>query len=235
MQTSPIPRAAGLAAEVAERLRGAIQRGDIVEGDNKLPSEATLAKTYGVSRPVIREAMSLLKSDGLVFSHQGRGQFVNPEGSSVFRLDPAVDTTEGLSGLFEFLLAVEVPATRLAAQRRSESELQAIRDAYARLYDATQKGGDGTDEDKAFHQAIVRASHNPYFVAFADFLDARVRRLIRTARKNTRNRSDELVWQVQAEHEAILHAIEAGDADRASSAASTHLANAAARLALYKQ
>src|ERR1700754_569032 len=78
----PIPRGATLSTEVAERLRSAIRRRDIVGGDNKLPSEAVLAKAYGVSRPVIREAMSLLKSDGLVISHQGRGQFVNPEGSN---------------------------------------------------------------------------------------------------------------------------------------------------------
>lgn len=234
MDQAPIPRAAGLAAEVAGRLRSAIERGDIVQDGNRLPTEAVLAKTYGVSRPVIREAMSLLKSDGLVISHQGRGQFVNPEGSSVFRLEPPVDSPAGLESLFEFLMAVEVPATRLAAQRRSDEELRDIRAAYERLYEATRKGGDGTDEDKAFHQAIVRASHNAYFIEFADFLDARVRRLIRAARKNTRNLSDELVWQVQAEHEAILQAIEAGDADRASSAAGTHLANAAARLALYR-
>jgi DNA-binding FadR family transcriptional regulator len=233
LQDQPIARAAGLAAGVAQRLREAIERRDVVEGGNRLPSEAALAKAYGVSRPVIREAMSLLKSDGLVISHQGRGQFVNPEGSNVFRLDPSVETEAGLNELFEFLLAVEVPATRLAAQRRSPAELDAIRDAYARLYEATRDLGDGTDQDEAFHRAIVRASHNQYFIAFANFLDARVRRLIRTARKNTRNRSLDLMWQVQREHEAILQAIEAGDPEAASAAASTHLANAAARLSQY--
>jgi DNA-binding FadR family transcriptional regulator len=230
----PIPRGAGLAAGVAQRLRQAIERHDIAEGGNKLPSEAALAKSYGVSRPVIREAMSLLKSEGLVISHQGRGQFVNPEGSNVFRLDPSVDTETGLAELFEFLLAVEVPATRLAAQRRSPAELAAIRQAYDRLYAATRDLGDGTEEDEAFHRAIVQASHNQYFIAFASFLDARVRRLIRTARKNTRNRSMDLVWQVQREHEAILLAIEAGDPEGASAAAANHLTNAASRLALYK-
>jgi DNA-binding FadR family transcriptional regulator len=234
-EEQPIPRGAGLAAGVAQRLRRAIERHDVAEGGNKLPSEAALAKTYGVSRPVIREAMSLLKSDGLVISHQGRGQFINPQGSNVFRLDPSVDTEEGLGELFEFLLAVEVPATRLAAQRRGPADLEAIRAAYQRLYAATRDLGDGTDEDEAFHRAIVQASRNQYFIAFASFLDARVRRLIRTARKNTRNRSMELVWQVQREHEAILHAIEAGDAEQASVAAATHLTNAAARLALYRE
>lgn len=234
LDEQPIARGEGLAAGVAQRLRQAIERRDIAAAGNRLPSETALAKAYGVSRPVIREAMSLLKSDGLVISHQGRGQFVNPQGSSVFRLDPPVPTEAGLSELFEFLLAVEVPATRLAAQRRSAAELGAIRAAYQRLYQTTRDLGDGTEEDEAFHRAIVQASHNQYFIGFAGFLDTRVRGLIRTARKNTRNRSMELVWQVQREHEAILRAIEDGDAERASAAAHAHLTNAAARLVLYK-
>lgn len=235
LDEQPILRGEGLAAGVAQRLRHAIERRDIAAAGNRLPSEAALAKAYGVSRPVIREAMSLLKSEGLVISHQGRGQFVNPQGSNVFRLEPPPDSEEGLSELFEFLLAVEVPATRLAAQRRSAAELDAIRGAYQRLYQATRDLGDGTDEDEAFHRAIVQASHNQYFIAFAGFLDTRVRRLIRTARKNTRNRSMELVWQVQREHEAILRAIEDGDPERASTAAAAHLNTAAARLVLYRQ
>lgn len=230
-----IPRGASLPIEVAERLRTAIQDRDIIEGNNKLPSEAALAKAYGVSRPVIREAISLLKSDGLITSHQGRGQFVNPQGSNVFRLDPSMDTDEDLGELFEFLQSVEVPATRLAAQRRTPQDLAKIQDSYQRLYGATQESLDGADEDEDFHKSIICASHNQYFIAFANFLDTRVRRLIRIARKNTQNRSQELVWQVQSEHEAILRAIEAGDADQASLAASTHLKNAANRLALYKK
>ncbi|WP_197424967.1 FadR/GntR family transcriptional regulator [Bordetella sp. N] len=265
----PIARAATLPAEVAERLRGAIGRRDIVADDNKLPSEAELAQAYGVSRPVIREAMSLLKADGLVIAHQGRGQYVNPAGSNVFRLEPSVESSEDLRELFEFLLSVEVPATRLAAERRDPQGLQAIQQAYARLYDVTNQGAnvsgesptelspnagvatltpkranqaneaheanDGADEDGEFHRAIVAASGNRYFIAFLDFLDSRVRRMIRLARRNTRTRSAEWVWQVQQEHEAILRAIQAGDPDAASEAAAAHLNNAAARLALYQQ
>ena len=235
LRASLIPRPATLPGEVAERLRQAILQGDIVDQNQKLPSEASLAASYGVSRPVIREAIFMLKSDGLIISQQGRGQFVNPHGSNVFRLETAMDDGDNLDELFEFLLSVEVSATRLAAQRRTADELRQIRDSYARLYDATRELADGTAEDEQFHQSIVRASHNQHFIAFAEFLDARVRRLIRTARKNTRNRSMDLVWQVQAEHKAILEAIEAGDPEQAARAATTHLHNAAARLASYRE
>lgn len=230
---SIVARGATLPVEIAGRLRASIGKGEIVGADGRLPAEAELAKRYGVSRPVIREAIFLLKSDGLVISHQGRGQFVNPAGSSVFRLEPGLHGDGDLGELFEFLLSVEVSATRLAAQRRTAEDLAAIRACFTQLHDATRDGEPGVDEDKAFHRAIVDASHNRYFIEFAEFLDSRVRRMIRTARKNTRNRSDELVWQVHAEHEAIMQALEAGDAERASAAASTHLRNAAARLAVY--
>jgi len=230
-----VPRSATLPVEIAGRLRAAIQSGEIVGADGRLPAEAELAKRHGVSRPVIREAIFLLKSDGLVISHQGRGQFVNPAGSSVFRLEPALSNDADLGELFEFLLSVEVSATRLAAQRRTADDLATIRACFTQLHDATRDGESGVDEDKAFHRAIIDASHNRYFIEFAGFLDARVRRMIRIARKNTRNRSDELVWQVHAEHEAIMRALEAGDADRASAAASTHLRNAAVRLAVYSE
>ena len=234
LRESLIPRPATLPSEVADRLRQAILQGDIVDQHQKLPSEAALAASYGVSRPVIREAIFMLKSDGLIISQQGRGQFVNPHGSNVFRLDPTMDNGDEIGELFEFLLSVEVSATRLAAQRRTQDDLQRIRDCYQRLYDATHELADGTDEDGQFHKSIVHASHNQHFIAFAQFLDTRVRRLIRTARKNTRSRSVDLMWQVQAEHKAILEAIEAGDPEQAALAASNHLLNASARLASYR-
>jgi DNA-binding FadR family transcriptional regulator len=234
LDEQPIARGESLAAGVAQRLRHAIERRDIAAGGNRLPSEAALAKVYGVSRPVIREAMSLLKSDGLVISHQGRGQFVNPQGSTVFRLEPPAQNDEDLTELFEFLLAVEVPATRLAAQRRSQAELDAIRMAYQRLYPTAHALGDGMD-DEAFHRAIVQASHNQYFIGFAGFLDTRVRRVIRGAHKKAGDRSMEVERQVQLEHEAILRAIEDADPERAGAAASAHLINGAARLAAYKK
>lgn len=234
LRESLIPRPATLPSEVADRLRQAILQGDIVDENHKLPSEAALAATYGVSRPVIREAIFMLKSDGLIISQQGRGQFVNPHGSNVFRLDTNMGNGAEIDALFEFLLSVEVSATRLAAQRRTADDLKRIRACYQRLYDATRELADGTEEDGQFHKSIVLASHNQHFIAFAGFLDGQVRRLIRTARKNTRNRSHDLMWQVQAEHEAILKAIEAGDAEQAAQAASAHLQNASARLASYR-
>src|SRR3546814_15200042 len=56
---------------------------------NKRPSEKQLGEHFSVSRSVVREALSQLKSEGLISSQQGRGVFVNERGTrQTFRLDP---------------------------------------------------------------------------------------------------------------------------------------------------
>lgn len=228
-----IRRATSLPEEVAFQLRKSIERGEFKPGD-KMPTQQELSDAYAVSRPVVREAISLLKSEGLVVSHQGRGLFVNPEGSSVFRLKPDLGDRDDLALLLEFLMSVEVVATELAAERHTDLDLRRIEQALNDLGQAVKDGRSGVDEDMRFHSAIVEASHNHYFGEFAHFLEVQVRRLIRTARDNTA-RHAHLVKNVHEEHEAIYTAIAARDVDKAREAAAHHLTNAAARLRLYRE
>ena len=228
-----IPRADSLPTEVARRLRTTISSGEFMPGD-KLPSEQALSVAYGVSRPVIREALSLLKSDGLVVSQHGKGQFVNRDGASSFRIEPDFDDRESLARMFEFLLSVEVGATELAAERRTPEQLESIRKSLKALERAVKLSESGVQEDVDFHRAVIRASQNEYFIAFSDFLESRVRRLIRVARKNTAAQTTQMVAQVQKEHEAIFKAIEAQSVSNARKAAGAHLQNAAKRLRIYQ-
>jgi len=227
-----IQRAGTLPDEVARRLREQIGSGEFGPGE-QLPSQHELAAMFGVSRSVLREALSLLKSQGLVVSHQGRGQFVNPEGASVFQLEPNFGDREDLAQLLELLMSFEVTATALAAERHTKAELAAIRQALDGLAGAVTTNSPGVDEDMHFHRAIMLASHNRYFIRFGDFLDQRVRRLIRVARSNTARQSG-LTNAVHEEHKAIYDAIADRDPDHARQAAASHLTNAAARLKLYR-
>ena len=225
-------RGHSLPDEVAKHIRVSIDSGEIQPG-KRLPTQHELASIYGVSRPVIREAISILKSDGLVISQQGRGQFVNPEGSSVFRLNPRLEDKEDLSHLFSFLMSVEVAATKQAAKRRNDDDLKSIREHLDNLGLAIRRGQNGVDEDMQFHRAILHATHNSYFISFGEFLELRVRNLISIDREKTARRND-MVKLVQQEHEAIFNAIEAQDAVEAERAASQHLENAAKRLEIYQ-
>ncbi|WP_218777015.1 FadR/GntR family transcriptional regulator [Salinicola salarius] len=229
--SSTIARGHSLSDEVAMRIRKSIESGSIEPG-KRLPTEQELGEAYGVSRPVIREAVSILKSDGLVISQQGRGHFVNPQGASVFRLEPSFEDKEDLADLFHFLMSVEVAATEQAATRRTSSDLDAIRQQLDGLEVAIRENRNGVEEDIKFHRAILQATHNAYFICFGEFLDSRVRNLIRTARENTA-RNQDMIKRVQHEHEAIFKAIVAQDAEGARAAAKQHLNNAAQRLHIY--
>lgn len=229
-----LKRAPAMSEEIAKLLRNEIRTGTLKPGD-RLPTEQQLCQMFGVSRPVVREAISRLKYGGVLESYQGRGVFVTKSGeSSSFRLEaPDLDNQIELEHILELLIAVEVAGTGLAAERRSKRQLKAIKKALDAMANAVEQGQSGVDEDLQFHSEIVKASENPFFIAFVGFLENRVRNLIRAARTNTA-RFAGLAYEVQKEHVAIFEAIAAADPEAAKLAAETHLRNAATRLQLYQ-
>lgn len=230
---SQLPRAPSLPDEIARLLRDEVRKGTLKPGD-RLPTEQQLCSTFGVSRPVVREAISRLKYDGVLESFQGRGVFVKADGGSSFRIDePDLSNQQELAHVIELLVAIEVAATGLAAERRSRRDLETIKQALDAMASAIEEGRSGVDEDVGFHRSIVEATANPFFIALVAFLESRVRNLIRVARTNTA-RFEGLAYKVQEEHEAIYAAIAEGDSEAAKAAAERHLRNAAARLQLYR-
>ncbi len=230
-----LERAPSLPDEIARMLRDEVNKGTLKPGD-RLPTEQQLCRMFGVSRPVVREAISQLKYDGVLESFQGRGVFVREDtGGSSFRIDePDLNNQKELAHILELLISIEVAATALAAERRSEKDLQTIKAALDAMAKAIDDGESGVDEDVAFHRSIVEATENPFFIALVTFLESRVRNLIRAARASTA-RFEGLAYKVQQEHEAIYDAIVAGDPVAAKDAAERHLRNAAARLELYRE
>lgn len=228
-----LDRAPSLAHKLAQRLHEDIVRGRYVPGE-RLPTEQKIAQMYGVSRPIVREAIGRLKHDGLVTSRQGAGAFVaEARTPTVFRLDVAdfADKAE-IGNLIELLIAVEAAASGHAARRRTEAQLAGIQAQLDAMQAAIERGDPGVDEDLAFHRAIVEATGNPFFRDMSDFLDHRVRSFIRAARSNTA-RVQGLTAAVQVEHQAIFDAIAARDPQSARDAAERHLLRAAERLQLY--
>ncbi|PLC50196.1 GntR family transcriptional regulator [Pollutimonas subterranea] len=223
-----------LTTPIAAWLKDEIEQQRLTPG-SKLPSEKQLCEQFSVSRSVIREAVSQLKSEGLVSAQQGRGVFVNERGSrQSFRLDPTrLDDEEDVGYVIELLIAIEVAAARLAALRHTLDDLKKIKRALVGMEYAIVHEQLGDAEDYAFHQAIVDAAHNPHFITLNEYLEQHIRRLIRKARSNTAQQHQGLVECVQEEHHAIVRAIEARDPDAAASAAEAHLRNAAQRLSTY--
>ena len=224
MQRAPL-----LAERLADEVRREIAGGTFRAGD-RLPTEREMSESYGVSRAIVREAMGRLKHDGLVVSRQGSGAYVVEGAGPTLRLQVVPSDAEDLRAVVELLSAVRSAASAHAATRRTPAQLAAIKRWYDAVDAAVRDEQPGEDEDIGFHRAIIDAAANPLFNQILEFLDARVRQFVRTARTNSRQWG--LTEQVQAEHRAMLDAIADGDAEAARLAAERHLANALDRLSI---
>jgi DNA-binding FadR family transcriptional regulator len=217
-----------LADRLAKRLIDAIQQG-LLPAESRLPTEQALGEQYGVSRTVVREAISMLKREGLVASHQGRGTYVTAAPSVALRLPSPQGNPASVREILEIRSALEVKAATLAAVRRTDTHLRAMRNALEELDDAVRRGENGVREDLAFHRSVVLATGNDHFVATLDFLHQLLFHAIGVTRSNEA-RFPEYMQQVDDEHRALFDAVAAGDAEAAQRAAKLHLDNAERRL-----
>lgn len=223
-----------LTDELAKILREEIVSGKRAPGE-RLSTEQQLSRIYGVSRAVVREAISKLKYDGLVDTRQGLGAFVSKSGrSTAFRIEGDELDQKDLRLIFELRTTVEVEAAGLAAKRRTAKQLKSLEKALKEIEQAIENGQVGADADAAFHMAIADAAANHYFKQFMEFLESRIRTSISVARLNSA-RYEGWGALVQDEHKAVWDAIEAGDDEAARAAMRAHIVNAATRLGLQKE
>ena len=222
-----------LADHVTSVLAQQIRSGEFAP-DARLPSEMELTERFSVSRTVIREAISRLKSEGLVGSRRGSGTVVLPVTQATpFRLDLNMDdgrdSIQAVLRVIELRRGVEGEMAALAAQRRTSAQNLAIQQALQAIDAAAAAGRDGVQEDFAFHAAISNASHNPLYTSLVQFLSQFLHAAIRVSRMNEA-RSNEFVQQVRAEHAALAQAINDGNAEAARAAALRHMEQSALRL-----
>jgi GntR family transcriptional regulator, transcriptional repressor for pyruvate dehydrogenase complex len=181
--------------------------------DEKLPSEHALAKSFSVSRPVVREALVGLNALGLTAPRSGRGTFVVSSQMSSHQFARRFPSSD----LTEVRLLVEVPAASMAALRRSAEQMHQL----GKLQDSMKIEPDEKrrlDIDDQFHLAIAAATGNPILERFIGDLRAMLREQAATKTVMPERRLAELT-----EHQAILDAIARGDAQDAGSAMEAHL------------
>lgn len=206
-------------------------RGGAYPVNARLPTEKFMTEHYGVSRTVIREAISRLKSEGLVETRQGSGTVVlDPASSEAFRLGrPDDNLARGVLRIIELRRGIEAEMAALAAERRTARQMGAINRALAAIDKAVTANGDGVEEDLAFHMTIAQATDNPHYPELLGMLTRAVRDAIRVTRGNEA-RQVELSEDVRAEHEAIRAAIQRRDVEAARAAAFHHMQNTARRI-----
>jgi GntR family transcriptional regulator, transcriptional repressor for pyruvate dehydrogenase complex len=220
-----------LAHELVESLGDRIRDGRLAPG-HKLPTEAAFMGEFGVSRTVVREAISKLQASGLVETRHGVGTFVVGLGDgSAFRIAPEqLATLRDVVAMLELRIGVETEAASLAAQRRSEQNLAVMRQALGAFSEAVEAGRDAVAPDFQFHQEIARATQNPHFASLMQTLGSMIiprARLDRSPAADAERQA--YLRRVNAEHASILDAIESQDSEAARAAMRTHLANSRER------
>jgi GntR family transcriptional regulator, transcriptional repressor for pyruvate dehydrogenase complex len=199
---------------------------------SRLPSEVVLARTYNVGRSTVREALGVLKSFGIISSRQGGGNFVMEIDFHFLIENFELDTFEyrQIKSLFELRNTLEPEAAFLAAERRTNEDLERLRSALAAIKETfLSSDSTGEDEDFRFHQAMFQATHNPFMVKILDDLSVSFQKALTiTLRQNigmmTKRQS------VYKEHEDIFNAISEGKPELAKVLCKMHLDNVQKKL-----
>ena len=208
-----------LTHQIVNELGLAVVQGKYTE-DNPFPIEAELCEQFNVSRSVLREAVKMLTSKGLLRARPRQGTWVQPE-EHWNLLDPDVMrwmlarnfSLHLLSDFVEIRRAIEPEAAAMAARRATPDQLAAIRLALSRMEVAERGQDDPLASDIAFHVAILKASGNRFFARMRDMVESA---LIISFRISNRLKGG-LRADVE-EHRDILTAIEQKNPDAAHQA-----------------
>lgn len=212
-----------VAEEVADRLTTAIAVGAILPGQ-RLPTERDMSVMLDVGRGAVREALGRLNALGIVEVRRGRagGAFVREswtEGSAEAVRRTLLPRWDELEELFDMCGLIEGTVARAAAERRTDADLVALRTALTAYRCADSATAEQT-ADHAFHSAIRHAAGNPRLAALC--LELSTRTAFGFPYHPWGAADDDSSGRALHEHEAILEAVEAGDAERAGTIAREH-------------
>lgn len=197
-----------------------------LRGGEQLPTETAIMLEHGVSRTVVREALSRLQACGMVVTHHGVGTFVR---GSTLSLGPLIDTAtidmivDSLA-IMELRVGLEVEAAGLAAQRRTSGQLGEMRRLLDRLKQHEAVADEVATLDFQFHLKIAEATGNPYIGDTLRHLGVVIvpRSRLDSARLF---QDDPLSYEqrIHDEHERIYAAIQGQDVECARAAMRLHL------------
>lgn len=229
-RVEPLMNPVKMPDRVTAALLNLIRSGDY-PAKSRLPTEMEMSKRFGVSRTVIREAVSRLKSEGLVESRQGSGVFVRETSlDAPFRIDPGVvESVTTVLQIVELRRGLESEIAALAAERCNRKQIATILASLKAIDIDVRAGRDGVDADMEFHRSIARATNNPHFLALWDFLGQFLKGTMSITRA-LEARREETAQQVRDEHHRLAEAIASKDPDAARDAARCHMEMAAHRI-----
>jgi GntR family transcriptional regulator, transcriptional repressor for pyruvate dehydrogenase complex len=204
---------------VVQRLEALIRAEELKPGD-RLIAERELAGRLGVSRTSVRQALTALRVRGVVEVRHGDGIYLLRHADDLLGslAEGLIESHAHLPAINEAREAIEPYAARLAARRRTDEDLGALRGALGAMRDEVAAGEPGTGGDERFHSAVMAAAHNEVLTTLYEQLAAGLGTTSQAslAREGQPARS-------LGDHEAVLRAIEARDEERAEMTMRLHV------------
>lgn len=213
--------------------------------DQRLPSEKEFCEHFGVSRPIVREALERLRTEGLIRSRQGAGSFVaNGAAHSTATapslqadsdaMPPQINSIAAIQKFYAYRIALEGELAYAAAQNRQPADIKRIGSLLQEIKSSAGSNTQGIDEDLEYHDAIAQATHNEFFIAAWNASRAHIRFLIDLARNLSTLGSPTHSAAVRSSHEPIFDCIRDGDADGARARMREHITRSQERVFLGK-
>jgi GntR family transcriptional repressor for pyruvate dehydrogenase complex len=170
----PVGSQKSLAQQVTDEIQRLMLTGKLKE-DEKLPPERELCELFGVSRTVVREAIRILQTKGLLEVRPGIGSIVRSpnsnqviEGLSLLIQSKANGVDISLSALLEARSCLEVEITKMAAERATSEDIQEIQRIIDDLETLVDLPAKFYERAVDFHRSLALASHNPVLVIIFD-------------------------------------------------------------------
>ncbi len=216
---------------VLEQLINMLKSGELPV-NSKLPTEMELAKSFGVSRGPIREALSVLEASGIIESRQGGGSWIKEVNlANMFeQVQFKMVDIKQVYDLLEMRTIIESEAAYLAAKRhkiKDMDDLLTSLETFSKVVEDEQEVG--YEADYAFHRILVRSAYNPFLTETMNHLsELHLKALKFSLYKNVgleQKRKD-----VYLEHVKIYEAIKNKDGQGAKDAIIKHLSNARFKL-----
>lgn len=213
--------------EVILAIEKYIQEENIHPGD-KLPSENELVELFRISKTSVREAMTVLKANGVIETRSGAGIFLKEvkEKTIAERISNNLMDKNELQEILEFRRGLEIEAAALAAKRGSSEDLAVIKQANDKLIKVNSAGGLGVQEDFMFHYSIIIASHNSIYKDVFDRTADKFEEVIRVTKIHPKIQSTDEPRRLVSghkEHEQIIEALVKKDPVMASEKMREHL------------
>ncbi|WP_322031284.1 FadR/GntR family transcriptional regulator [Paraburkholderia sp. J76] len=222
-------KAPNMPARIYSDILTRIIEGEYKEGE-RLPTEHMLAERFATSRPTVREALAQLRADGIIATRHGSGTTVMRRPDPDVRRFAPLETLSDIRRCYEYRVVVEAGAASLAAQKAEDEDIAAIRREWDNLQTIIETSGIGAKDDFAFHMAVARASKNQFFITALSGIQEQMVFSMNLSRNLSLVKSIERQRLVQQEHLEVLEAIQARDAERASTAMRAHLERAVNRM-----